>query len=244
MRKGIPQRPLVLLGTMSGAVANPSPPGASARATSTARWTLSPWAKDEADRNRFWRRTIHVAGALVLLYFVIPGNFGYLPWPSATTVTILLLLEAALILELLRQFGRIKVPLTRPYEEGRIAAYTWYAISLSIAILVFPEAIAVGVVLGVAIVDPLIGELRLRGARPAYPYVPFAVYLALVFSSLLGVGNWRLTVALPAAFAAAVLAIAAERPRLRFLDDDLLMTLVPATFLWAVLTLWPAGVVG
>ncbi len=182
--------------------------------------------------DRLLRRGFHLAGALVLLYYVLPENaFVLLP----TEVVLLLALLAVLLLELFRLATLLEVPTIRPYERARVASYAWYAIALVAAVLLFPPVVATVVVLGTAIVDPVIGELRLRppGLRRAYPWLPLALYGALAFLVLIA-GRWDLARASGGAVLAAVIAVAVERPKLLSVDDDLAMTLLPALALLAV----------
>lgn len=189
--------------------------------------------------DRILRRGLHVAGLSVLLYYVLPpGFFAVL---SVRSVLLLALL-AVFVLETVRLATGFKLPAIRPYEEHRVASYVWYAIALVVAVLVFPEAIAVAVVLGTALVDPLIGELRRKPAwwRQAYPWIPLGLYVVFAATALVWVGNWTVLRALIAGVIASVVAIGSERPKLLSMDDDLAMTLVPAAALYAIGLIGPA----
>jgi hypothetical protein len=182
--------------------------------------------------NRVWRRTVHVLGVAVLVYFVIPDGFFLIVPKAAVLLTLLFLV---LLAESLRHLGWVDVPMVRAYEAKQIGAYATYAVALTAAVLLLPEAIAAAVVLGTALVDPLLGELRDRPSARAYtPWVPVAVYAALAFVSLVGIGGWPWGVAALLSAGAAVVGVAAEYPRIDWLDDDLLMTAAPAVFLYVV----------
>ena len=188
--------------------------------------------------DRAWRRFLHLTGVAVLFYFVIPRNlFVYF----STEVVLLLALELVLVLEFLRHVAGLELPTIRPYESDRIGSYTFYAIALVIAVIAFPVPIAVMVVLGTALVDPLIGELRrIPEGRKFYPTAPIAVYAALGLATLLIVGRWSLPGAILGALLAAVSGVATEYPKYTVLDDDLAMTVVPGALLLGVLYLWPS----
>lgn len=192
---------------------------------------------DAALGDRAWRRCLHFAGASVLLYYLLPpGAFLVVP----TTTVLLAALAAVLVLEALRLAAGLELPTIRPYERRRLASYAYYAVGLTLAVLLFPRPIAVAVVLGTALVDPLIGELRLSGRwRPLYPALPVAVWAGLGFAAFLLVGAWTIPAAAIAALAGAGLAVAAERPRMAGIDDDLVMTLVPALALTGLLLVVP-----
>jgi hypothetical protein len=193
------------------------------------RWLGSQLGGDFALGDRALRRILHVAGASVLLYFVIPSGFFLI----ATTEEILLgLLAAVLVIEGLRLAFGLEMAAVRSYESRRVGSYAYYAVALTAAVLLLPEPIAVVVVLGTAFVDPFMGELRDRaGLRWLYPLAPVGFYAALAFVGLAGVGRWPLLPSAVLAIAAAAVAVAAERPRLRWVDDDLVMTLAPAALL-------------
>jgi hypothetical protein len=96
-------------------------------------------------------------------------------------------------------------------------------------------------VLGTAFIDPLIGELRLRPHTPKRWLwgIPWALFGLLTLIALLAVGRWALGPALLAAAVAAAIAVAVERPKLPYYDDDLAMVLVPGLALTLAVWLWP-----
>jgi hypothetical protein len=182
--------------------------------------------------DRAWRRGLHVLGSGVLVYYLVPDNFFLV----ATKEDVLLgALGAVLVLELLRHRAGLELPTIRPYEARRVASFAFFAIALVAAVALFPEGIAVAVVLGTAIVDPLAGELRASGAyRHLYPVVPFLVYLGMAVAALVAVAGWPPVEAVAWGAIAAALALAVERPKLPWVDDDLAMTFVPALVLYTV----------
>jgi dolichol kinase len=196
------------------------------------------FGRDEAAGDRLWRRLLHGAGAFVLLYYLLPRGFFVL-LPNETVL--LLALAAVLLLESIRLVRGFTLPTIRPYETRRPASFVFYAVALVVAVLLFPRPIAVAVVLGVAFVDPFVGELRLTPRLSAWnPGAPLAVYALLAFAALAGVGRWPWADAAALAVLAAGVGVGAERLRYRWLDDDLTMTLAPAIALY-VLGLWLLG---
>lgn len=201
------------------------------------RWLGARFGGDFELGDRIWRRMLHLFGAAVLVYYVLPIHL--VPW--LTTEELLLIgLGLVLVLEVLRWTTGLELPTIREYERARIASYTFYAVALVAAVLLFPMVIAVIVVLGTAFVDPLIGELRhsLRW-RSAYPWLPAAVYVLLGASAARLVGHWSFFGSVAGAGVAAALALAVERPKIPNLDDDLAMTIVPALALAGLALLWP-----
>jgi dolichol kinase len=195
-------------------------------------WLGAKFGGDFELGDRIWRRCLHFAGAFVLLYYILPPRFFLV---ASNLEVLLIALAAVLLLELLRHVAGAELPTIRPYERKRIASYAFYATALVVAVLVFPRAIATVVVLGVSLVDPLIGELRVRKVKaPTNPGLPIAAYFALATASLTVGWHVPIPVAATSAALAAVVGVAIEAPRVRGVDDDLAMTLVPAIALLAV----------
>jgi hypothetical protein len=168
----------------------------------------------------------------VLVYYPLPNSFFVV---ASKEEVLLLALAAVLVLELLRHVAGLELPTLRPYEARRIGSYVFYAIALTGAILLFPEPIAAAVVLGTALVDPLAGELRGSFAYARYyPSVPLLAYGALAFLGLAAIGNWPVSDSIGLAVLAAPIAVAIERPKIPWIDDDLAMTFVPALVLYGV----------
>jgi hypothetical protein len=197
------------------------------------RWIGARLGGDFELGDRVYRRILHCLGALVLLYFALPRHL--IAW-FTTEMLLLIALGLVLVLELLRWVIGVELPTIRSYEKARIASYTFYAVALVAAVLLFPLPIAIVVVLGTALVDPLIGEVR-RSSRwgSTYPWFPWAVYVLLGTGGLVLVTHWPAFAAIIFSGIAGVIALAAERPKIPELDDDLAMTLVPALVLAALL---------
>lgn len=188
--------------------------------------------------DRVYRRLLHCLGALILLYFALPHRLV-----GAFTSEDLLFVGFGLVvvLECLRWVAGVELPTIRPYEKKRIASYTYYAVALLAAVLLFPLPVALVVVLGTAFVDPLIGELRASSRwRSSYPWIPGAVYVLLGAGALISVTHWSPFAAVLAAGIAAPVALLAERPKIPYLDDDLVMTLIPALVLLGLTHVAPA----
>jgi hypothetical protein len=182
--------------------------------------------------DRAWRRIMHMGGSAVLLYYVIPDGF-FVVVPKLDVLLAALL--AVLVIEGLRRLFHLELPTIRPYEARRIGSYVFYSIALVGAVVLFPEPIGAAVVLGTAFVDPLAGELRASTAyRRLYPAVPLAAYVVLAFTGLAGIGHWPWPDAVGLAVIGALVGVAAERPKIVWVDDDLAMTFLPAIALYLV----------
>lgn len=194
------------------------------------RWLGHALGGDEELGNRAWRRILHVGGSLVLVYYAVPNNF-FVIVPKEDVL--LALLAAMFVLELLRHAAGLKLPTIRPYEARQVASFVFYSLALVLAVLLFPIPIGAAVVLGTAIVDPVAGELRARSTSLLLTMgIPLAAYAMLAFVGMAAIGGWPPGDSALLAVGAAGIAVAIERPKWRYVDDDFAMTLVPALFLY------------
>jgi len=196
------------------------------------RWLGAALGGDEALGDRAWRRIMHTFGATVLVYYAIPNDFFVIA-PKA--VILLAALAAMFLLEGLRHAAGLELPTIRPYEVHRVASFVFFSSALVIAVLLFPLPIAAAIVLGTALVDPIAGELRSQHASPLLAVgIPLAAYGLLAFVGLAAIGGWPAGDSALLAAAAAPLAVVAELPKYPWVDDDLVMTVVPGLFLYGV----------
>jgi hypothetical protein len=200
-------------------------------------WLGARFGGDLVVGDRIHRRLLHGLGAFALLYLIVPPRLLVV---VPNDVILLVALELIFIVEYLRHVRHWELPTIRPYEEGRIASYVFYATALTAALLFFPGPVAAAVVLGTALVDPLLGELRLRSTHPASSIIPgIAVYTVLAAGAFAIFGGWRGLALGSLALVAAVVAVSVEWPAWGTVDDDLAMTLVPGAILTAILLAWP-----
>lgn len=177
------------------------------------------------------RRLVHMCAPLFLVYYALPDAIEGADkrWLLVAVLVVVLVFEALRLALGWRLVGM------RDYEGGRLSAFAWAAIGLTFTFLLFPLELAAPAVLGMALTDPLIGELR-RRKSPLYPLLPSVVYFVLVmttFELLMG-GLWQVVAA---SAAGTVLAIGVERTRTKYVDDDFLMMVVPLLGMSAVLWL-------
>lgn len=170
------------------------------------------------------RRLVHLLTPVFLVYYYLPDPV----WEGGPgrAVGLAMFLVAILIFELLRLMLPINIPGMRDYERERISAAAWAAMGLTLIFLTLPIEYAAPAVLGMAWVDPLIGDLRRRESK-WYPRLPLLVHflIGLVSMGLLISWGWEVLIA---AIIAAVSAVAVEKVRWSFMDDDFTMMVVPA----------------
>jgi hypothetical protein len=196
------------------------------------RWLGARFGHDEVWGDRMLRRIVHTSGAAILLYYLFPTDFFLI---APKEYILLAALLAAFVIEALRHAADLELPTIRPFERRRVASYVFYAVALVGAILLAPLPIAAAVILGTALIDPLAGGLRESDRlRRLYPAVPYAGYALLAFVGLALLGGWPVALCVPLALFAAAVGLAAEYPKMTWLDDDLLMTAAPAVALYVV----------
>ena len=127
--------------------------------------------------DRIWRRLLHLVGGAVVLYYLLPSNVFVV---ITTQEALLFGLAFVLALELMREVAGLEMPTVRAVERDRVASFAYFAVALVAAVLLLPAPIGATVVLGTALIDPLIGELRLSNRlRAAYPILPILLYAGL-----------------------------------------------------------------
>jgi|SRR5271170_875834 len=196
------------------------------------RWLGARFGGDFELGDRIWRRVLHGLGAVALVYYALPNDF-FLVAPKE--FVLIAVLVAVLVVEVLRHAIGLELPTIRPYEQDRLGSFAIFGFAIVVAILAFPLPIACAVVLGTAIVDPLAGELRGdERFRRLDVVAPFGVFAALAFVGLAVLGGWPVLPSVGLAVIAGAIAVAVERPKVWWVDDDLTMTLVPAVVLYLI----------
>jgi len=175
---------------------------------------------EEGTRARLLRRVVHVASAGLLSYYLLPPDMYGAGFPRELVV--LTFLVPVLAVEVYRWKRRPEIYGLRENEKKRISAVAWGAVGLALAFVLFPQRLVVPCVLGLALIDPLIGELRL-GWPLGYPWIPAAAYFLICLAAGLG---WA-----PSLLSTAV-ALAAEAPKVAEVDDDFRMLVAPLVALW------------
>lgn len=182
------------------------------------------------DAGHLIRRTVHLCGPVLLVYYLFPSTW----WGIDKRWLLLAGVAGVLLFELARLVRHWQFAGLRGYERTQMAAYAWAALGFGLTFPLFPLHLVGPALIGLAWVDPLIGELRARPRlRELYPILPGIVYLDLALWSLAlwsPYGYWEIVLL---AGIATVVALLAERPRLRHVDDDFLMYVLPVLALWA-----------
>ncbi|OGS42756.1 MAG: hypothetical protein A3K76_06365 [Euryarchaeota archaeon RBG_13_57_23] len=173
------------------------------------------------------RRGMHALIALTPLYFALPVELPV--EPLRRWMLLMVFFIGVSVFEVVRLWKGVIFLGLRPHEKGRIASFVWAAAGVTLLLWLFPEDIASGALVAMAVVDPLAGELRGSRVRDivTVPVSLFA-YFALFLVISVFVGGRELTVYIALAVVGSVVAIPSEWVEVRCVDDDFLMLVLPA----------------
>lgn len=130
-------------------------------------------------RNHVIRRIIHLGSGSVVLFYLFPGQFLYLPMKLWL---IILFGIIPLFIEIIRLKKGWLLPGQREHEKETLGSYAW-ALWASMAImLVLPQVIALPVIIIYTLADPIIGEIRSWKKWLVVPIgLTFTTFLFIVF---------------------------------------------------------------
>ena len=170
------------------------------------------------------RRGIHLSMSLIpLVYFKWGQDIA-----EMFSLTLPQLVSSVVLLLILAEATRLKLGITifgqRAYEAKQVSALAWGALAVGIVFLMAPiPQYAWPLILSLSLGDPLMGELRRKGLNDKN---------VMIYSSLALIAVWLACwhfVATPMwlAFIFGPLCMISEWPRLRWIDDNATMLLIP-----------------
>ena len=185
-------------------------------------------------KGHLFRRAFHLAmSAIPFVYFEygekISDIFGLEVSQFVSAATILLIVIEAIRLKLgFTIFGQ------RDYEAKQVSALAWGGIAIGLTLIALPDnpEFIWPLVLSLSLGDPFLGELRRKGIESRYVAIIGSIFIALIW-----LVSWNF-VDTPILLVAIMgpICVAAEWPRLRWIDDNATMLLIP---LFTVLLLVP-----
>jgi len=189
------------------------------------------------DRAVLARRLVHSLLAVAPVYYLIPVDLPLSPlkrWHLLIAFFV-----AVALFESVRLWRGVTFFGLRPHERNSIASFAWAAAGITLALWLMPWEIATPVLIGMGLVDPLVGVLRCaKRARWLQVLLPLVVYFAICVISLASLTTLPLPELVLISVIGAALAVAAERQRVPYVDDDFLMIIVPGivmSLLWLAL---------
>ena len=179
------------------------------------------------------RRGIHLGMSFIPVLFFEFGDDVADKVDLSLSQVVSVVILAAIVGEALRLKLGVTIIGQRAYEAKQVSALAWGAIGIGMVLLLVPEKeYAYPLILSLSLGDPLLGEMRRKD---------FSVS-SVIWAGTLGVGIiWAVCavwVGTPWLLVALMgpICVASEWPRLRYIDDNATMLLIP---LAAVLILEP-----
>ena len=180
------------------------------------------------DKGHLVRRAVHMTAPLFLVYYFVPDEVLGLN----KAIWLLILAAIFFAFEAWRLARRVPLIGLRDYESGRMSAAGWFVLAGLVSLPFFPLGYTLPVFLGMGLVDPLIGELRMRSSR-LNPALPTITYFALALGSMSYIYGLEMHVVVAAAVAT-TLAIWVEGFKTEKIDDDFTMIVLPLLGIAAV----------
>ena len=171
-----------------------------------------------------FRRAIHLAmSALPFIYFEWGGSIAE-ALGTTENQAVSLLIIAILAVEALRLKLGITIFGQREYEARQVSALAWGALGIGMVFLLTPtEAYAWPLVISLSLGDPFMGELRRKGMESKNVVIYSSIFIAAIWVAC---WYWFAT-PLWLAVIFGPLCVASEWPRLRYIDDNATMILIP-----------------
>jgi dolichol kinase len=179
----------------------------------------------------WYRRVFHTFGTIFLIYYLLPDDTVnnylklFVPPCAILCVIIIEILRLRGIIDNNHFFG------LRIYEKKRVGSYLYFGIGIVVLLMLFPQQIAIPCILCACIADPIIGETRLRyGGKASYCSgfaVCFIIFLLTWYQA-------KIEILLMISCIGASGALIGEVKKIWWLDDDLLIQLLPAVILLCI----------
>ena len=174
------------------------------------------------------RRTIHIGMcAIPFVYFSWGENVS-----SKLDMELQQIVASVILIALVAESIRLKFGITifaqRDYEAKQISALAWGAFGIGMVLLLAPhEAYAYPLILSLALGDPLMGELRRKGIESRK---------VMIYSTILILAIWlacsvQFDTPVVASLILAPVCMISEWPRLRYIDDNATMLLIPLSLI-------------
>jgi dolichol kinase len=184
----------------------------------------------EVDAHWF-RRVFHTFAASFLFYYLLPDD----EWITFIKIVVPIIIVCCMVgVEYRRLGGTIDHQRffgLRSYEKKRPASYLYFGIAVLLLFLLFPQQIAIPCVLCASFTDPIIGETRYYlGKNKAY-VIGFIVSLCFFLITWYRADWWALVLV---SLIGATGAVIGEAKKLRFIDDDFMIQMLPAFLLFVL----------
>ena len=170
------------------------------------------------------RRGIHLAMSfLPFLFFEFGEDVA-----DMASLTLEQVVSCVILLAIFGEALRLRMGWTvvgqRSYEAKQVSALAWGALGVGMVFLLTPDpAYAYPLILSLSLGDPLLGELRRKGSSTQTVILAGVLGIAIIWAgcAYLVETPWLFVPLM------APICVAAEWPRLRYIDDNATMLLIP-----------------
>ena len=170
------------------------------------------------------RRGIHLAMSfLPFLYFEFGEDVA-----DMVSLTLEQVVSCVILIAIVGESLRLRMGWTivgqRSYEAKQVSALAWGALGVGMVFLLTPDAAyAYPLILSLSLGDPLLGELRRKRVSTQNVILAGVLGIAIIWAgcAYLVETPWLLVPLM------APICVAAEWPRLRYIDDNATMLLIP-----------------
>ena len=175
-------------------------------------------------RGHILRRGVHLSMALLPFVFFTYGE----QVAQQVNLERNQLVASVILFALVAEGVRLKLGITvfgqRDYEAKQVSALAWGAVGVGLVFLLVPhEAYAWPLILSLAFGDPLMGELRRKGLDSKNVMLVATAALLVIWL----VASFQFGTPLWMAILLAPVCMISEWPRLRYIDDNATMVLIP-----------------
>ena len=172
-----------------------------------------------------FRRGFHIGMSIIPLIYYEYGE----KLSAMVSITELQLVSALTIAIVLAEGIRLKLGVTifgqRDYESKQVSALAWGGFAVGLTFLTlseYPELVW-PLILSLSLGDPFLGEIRRKGLDAKSVFIYGSIFVGLIW-----VATWHfLDTPIWMAILMAPICVAAEWPRLRWIDDNATMLLIP-----------------
>ena len=180
------------------------------------------------------RRMFHLSMAFIPWIFYEYGDEIGVEWSISKERFASLVIMIIIIGEIIRLKLGFVVFGQRQYEATQVSALAWGGFSVGLVLLMFEEAkYGYPLIFSLTFIDPLLGEARRMGLDKTKVNV-----IGMAGAAMIWVICWYFVgTPLLLAVIMAPLVVAAESPRLKWIDDNATMLLIPAATL-LVISVW------
>ena len=168
---------------------------------------------------QIFRRFNHTIAACFVIYFLFPEKIIGLERYYLIFLFWLLVIG----IEVARFKKNVEILGLRDYEKNRIAGFVWFASGACLLLAVYeldlaPQSFVIGTIIMAAYTDPVIGEANQRYDEKwgvilglGCSFIIYQLVIGVFFYAIIG----------------SIVAVIAERPKIKWFDDDLAMQIIP-----------------